>query len=88
MGILHIISERGGDEDLHRYKKALRMAKQGIETICDLSEDMEDQYGERDYGERYGSRGYRSRGGYSRRDERERDDMDERRYRDSRGRYM
>lgn len=85
MGIIHIM-ERGGD-DLREYKKALKMAKQGIETICELSEEMEDQYSERaDYGERYGSRGgYRSRG-YSRRDDW--DEMDERRYRDSRGHYM
>lgn len=75
MGIIHIM-ERGG-EDLREYKKALKMAKQSIDTICELSEDMEEQFGER-YGERsnYRMRGYRGR---------DYDEMDERR--DSMGRY-
>lgn len=46
MGIVHIL-ERGGDS-LREYKKALKMAKKGIELLCDLSEEMEDEYGERD----------------------------------------
>ena len=57
MGIVHIF-ERGG-EDYRDYKKALKMAKKGVEMLCELTEEMEDEYG---YGER---------GGYSRRDERE-----------------
>ena len=48
--------ERGGS-DYHEYKKAVKMAKKAIETICDLTEDMESEYG------------YSERGGYSRRDE-------------------
>lgn len=47
MGIVHIF-ERGGD-DYREYKKALKMAKKSIETLCELTEDMEDDYG---YGER------------------------------------
>ena len=47
MGIVHIM-ERGGS-DYHEYKKALKMAKKSIEILCDLTEDMEDEYG---YGER------------------------------------
>lgn len=47
MGIVHIM-KRGGD-DLHEYKKALKMAKKGIELLCELSEEMEDEYGERRY---------------------------------------
>ncbi len=47
MGIVHIM-KRGGD-DLHEYKKALKMAKKGIELLCELSEEMEDEYGERKY---------------------------------------
>ena len=84
MRIVHMFKERG--DELREYKKALKMAKEGIDTICELSDEMEDEYSERgDYGERYSGRGYSSRGGnYSRRDW---DDMDERRYRDSMGRY-
>lgn len=40
------IMEKGGD-DYREYKKAVKMAKKAIETICDLTEEMEDQYGER-----------------------------------------
>ena len=59
MGLIHIM-ERGGD-DYREYKKAVKMAKEAIETICELTEDMEEQYGERGYGER---RGRDSRGRY------------------------
>lgn len=69
MGIIHIM-ERGG-EDLYEYKKALKMAKKGIEMLCDLSDEMEDKYGERSA---------KMRGGMSRREEW--DEMEERR-----GRY-
>lgn len=50
MGIVHIM-RRGGDE-LYEYKKALKMAKKGIELLCELSEEMEDEYGERRYSRR------------------------------------
>jgi len=60
MGIVHIM-ERGG-EDYRDYKKALKTAKKAIETLCELTEEMEDEYG---YGEREGSR-------------RERDEFEER----------
>lgn len=66
MGIIHIM-ERGGDE-LREYKKALRMAKKSIESLCELTDDMEDKYSER------GS----MREGYRRDSE---DEMYERRYR-------
>ena len=45
MGIIHIM-KRGGD-DYREYKKAIKMAKEAIETICELTEDMEEEYGER-----------------------------------------
>ena len=61
MGIIHIM-KRGGD-DLYEYKKALKMAKKGIEMLCEISEEMEDEYG---YGER---------GSYRREED---DDMQER----------
>ena len=62
MGLIRLM-ERGG-EDLNEYKKALKMAKKSIETLCELTEEMEDEYG---YGER---------GSYRRREEQ--DDMYER----------
>ncbi|MBQ3949126.1 MAG: hypothetical protein II661_01505 [Bacteroidales bacterium] len=43
MGLVHIM-ERGGD-DYREYKKALKMAKKSIETLCELTEDMEEEYG-------------------------------------------
>lgn len=89
MKVIHI-KERGGDE-VYDYKKAIKSAKRGadmvleaMQTICDLTEEMEDEYG---YGERredpyrmgnrsvYGERRY-SGHGYS---GREWDDLDERR---------
>ncbi len=51
MGLIRIM-ERGGD-DYRDYKKALKMAKKSIDTLCELTEDMESEYG---YGERYGER--------------------------------
>lgn len=66
MGLIHIM-ERGGDDE-YRFKKALKSAKYAIDEICELSDKMEDEYGERMYG-RMGRRG-----GYSRREE----EMDER----------
>lgn len=75
MGIIHIM-QRGGDEE-YRFKAALKKAKSAIDEICELSEEMEEEYSERG--------GYRMRGGYSRREEW--DGMDERRGRDSMGRY-
>ena len=75
MGIIHIM-QRGGDEE-YRFKAALEKAKSAIDEICELSEEMEEEYIERG--------GYRMRGGYSRREEW--DGMDERRGRDSMGRY-
>ena len=43
MGVLSIF-ERGGEE-YHEYKRALKLAKKSIEKLCELSEDMEDEYG-------------------------------------------
>ena len=75
---------------LKEAKKSLERATEAVDTICELSDEMEDEYSERgDYGRysRRGDYGYGERGGYYRRDDREWDDMHERR-RDSRGRYM
>ena len=73
MGLVTIM-KRGG-EDYREYKKAVKMAKEAIETICELTEEMEEEYG---YGERYGHR-------YGHRDDM--DDMEMRRGSDSMGRY-
>ena len=70
MGLIHI-KERGGDQE-YRFKKALKAAKEAIEEIRELSDEMEEQYSERGR--------YHMRDGW--------DDMEERRGRDSRGRYM
>ena len=65
------IMERGGDE-LHEYKRALKKAKESIDILCDLTEEMEDQYSTRGgYSSRSGMRGYRK--------EEDWDDMQERR---------
>lgn len=45
MGILHIF-ERGGEE-YHDYKRTLKIAKKAIEHLHELTEDMEEEYGER-----------------------------------------
>lgn len=39
--------KRGGS-DLHEYKKAIRLAKEAIDTIREISDDMEEEYSERD----------------------------------------
>ena len=81
MGLITIM-KRGG-EDYREYKEAVKMAKEAIDTICELTSEMEEQYGER------GGSGERSsyRGGSSYRRRAEWDEMDERRGRDSMGRY-
>lgn len=67
MGLIHIM-ERGGS-DYHEYKKAVKKAKEAIETICELTDEMEDQYG-------YGERGTSMRSNYRKDDW---DEMEERR---------
>lgn len=80
MGLLHIM-ERSNDSDVRRFEESLRMAKEGVKEACEIFEDMKAQFSERSYGERGGSQ---MRGGYSRRDDW---DYEERRGRDSIGRY-
>lgn len=92
-----IYNLRGGDygrrsSSSHEFEEAMDMAKEGLERVCELAEEMREQYGERrSYGS-YGSRGgYGRRGDYGRRDDEIWDDDEmyrERRRRDSRGRYM
>lgn len=79
-----IIFRERYDGDAERFESALMKAKKGIKEACEIFEDMKEQFSERggSYGERYGERG-----GYYQRSH-DWDDMSERRYRDSRGRYM
>lgn len=77
-----IISMRGGSygrrsHETDEFYEAMEMAKEGLERVCELAEEMREQYG--------------GRGGYGRRDHEMWDDgreYSERRRRDSRGRYM
>lgn len=86
---LAIFNSRNSDE-FRKYKKAVKMAKEAIETICDLTEDMENEFSERGnmahhdapYG---GGAEYRS-GGYVM-SERDWNELQERRRRDSMGQY-
>lgn len=67
--------------DAREFYEAMDMAKEGMERICDLAEEMMEQYGGRGS---YGRRGnYRDREDWDDMD----GDMQERRRRDSMGRY-
>lgn len=88
MGLIHIM-ERSGDNDVRRFEESLHMAKEGLMQAVEIFDDMKAQFSsrydqryERNYGERNGSY---MRGGYYR--EGEYGGMDERRSRDSMGRY-
>lgn len=84
MGLIHIM-ERSSDNDVRRFEEGLKMAKQGIMDACEVFEDMKAQFGERGgYDPRYDSR-YGHRSGYMHREDW--DSMDERRGRDSMGRF-
>ena len=77
-----VISFRGKSES-REFDEALDMAKEGMARVCELAEEMRDRYGERGYySDRYGMRG-----DYGRRDWDDDDMMNERRMRDSRGRF-
>jgi len=80
-----VISMRDGrygrkSSDTEEFYEAMEMAKEGLKKVCELAEEMADQYGERgDYGRR---RGYAERGDW------DDDEMyGDRRRRDSMGRY-
>lgn len=82
-----IVLRERNEGDVERFEDALKDAKMGIKEACEIFEDMKEQFGERrGYSERYSSRGDYSPRGYYRRDH-DWDDMEERRYRDSMGRY-
>ena len=77
-----VYSLRGGNygrkSESMEFEEAARMVEEGLECMRELAEEMEDKYSERRYG---------MRGGYGRRDWDEDDMMNERRMRDSRGRF-
>lgn len=87
--------EKGHNSDAMEFEEAARMVEEGLECMRSLASEMEDKYSERRYGMRggYGRRDdYGMRGGYGNRyGEREMwdddDMMNERRMRDSRGRF-
>lgn len=80
-----VISMRDGrygrkSSDTKEFYEAMDMAKEGLERVCELAEEMAEQYGGRgSYGSR---RGYAERGDWD-----EEEMYGERRMRDSRGRY-
>lgn len=85
-----VISMRGGNYGRKsgemEFEEAAQMVEEGLECMRELAEEMKEQYGERRGS--YGSRGgYGMRGDYGRRDWEDVDMMNERRMRDSRGRF-
>ena len=85
---LAMIMEAIEHDDLQSAQEGMEMAWEGVKTMCEISKEMKQQYGER----RYNGRDYNRRGGMYSRDNsdwNERDDeWMERRMRDSRGRFM
>ena len=75
--------EKSHSSDAMEFEEAARMVEEGLECMRALADEMEDKYSERRYGMRGG---YGMRGDYGRRDWDD-DMMNERRMRDSRGRY-
>lgn len=65
MGLIRIM-ERGGD-DYRDYKKELKKAKAAIEALCDITEDMEDEYGYKERKSGYDDMDERSSRSYRRR---------------------
>lgn len=86
-----IVLRERNEGDVARFENSLMKAKSGIMEACEIFADMSEQFGERGgYSERYSGRGgYSERmgdspKGYSGRDW---EGMDERRSRDSMGRF-
>jgi len=81
------------NNDMRMAMEGAEKAWKGVKTMCEISDEMEQQYGERRY-DSMGMRGYGNRydGRYGNREHDEWNSRDdewmERRMRDSRGRYM
>lgn len=96
MGVLIDFSERGGD--VRRFDEGLKAAKSGLMEVCDIWESMKQDfqmrggnagggYNSRSYNERYGS-GFDQRSmGQPTMSERDWMELQERRRRDSMGRF-
>lgn len=84
-----IVLRERNEGDVARFENALKDVKMGIKEAWEIFEEMKEQFGERgSYSERYGDSERRNYGyrNYYRRDD-DWDGMDERRYRDSMGRF-
>lgn len=95
MGVIHIF-ERGGD-DAKRFDEAMKRAKSGLMEACEIWEDMKSQFSERSgyshrdgFGERYtpSESGFDYRRESPSMSDRDWRELQERRRRDSMGRYM
>lgn len=79
------IMKRGSEDDVHRFEQAIYDAKEALDEICEIYEQMKSQFDDRD------GAGYSSRGGYSGRSWSYRDghgpEWGERRSRNSMGQY-
>lgn len=90
MGKIQIFGRSG---DIQRFDEGLKKAKHGIMEVCEIWEDMKRDFSEQSgglYNERYNHRegdGGRH-GGYPMMSERDWHELQERRRRDSMGRYM
>jgi hypothetical protein len=76
MGLIHIMER---SDDTARFNEAMKRAKSGLMEACEIWEDMKAELSERG--------GYGERSSYRRRDDWG-GEYEERRGRDSRGRYM
>lgn len=76
---IYRFGEKGGRPDAESFEEAAMMAKEAIDKMCELADEMADRYGERSSRHGYGERSGDWHG---------RDEYGERRSRDSRGRYM
>jgi len=89
MGWIIDLSEKSGD--VRRFDEAIKRAKSGVREACEIWEDMKQEFSERggSYGERYMPHGdsYSERH-YPMMSERDWAELQERRRRDSMGRYM
>lgn len=77
-----IVLHERNEGDVRRFEESLKMAKHGIKEATEIFEDMKEQFSERGDYARYSNRDH-----YYHREDWD-DMMPERRYRDSRGRYM
>jgi hypothetical protein len=99
-----VINLRAGDNDVHRFDEGLEAAKRGLKEVSEIWENMKRDfqmrdgnsggYGQRSYNDRYNGGGYMGERDELVKDkpvvisERDWDELQERRRRDSSGRFM